>query len=76
MSSPVHAVMEFIGKMLLSYFVFLYIHYINWQNTAFYFKFPNIHYIVHIYTLFFSLMFSSLLGYNSTKALEEIRQWW
>lgn len=37
---------------------------------------PNIHYIVHIYTLFFSLMFSSLLGYNSTKALEEIRQWW
>ena len=36
----------------------------------------HIHYIVHIYTLFFSLMFSSLLGYNSTKALEEIRQWW
>ena len=42
----------------------------------YYFKFPIIHYIVHIYTLFFSLMFSSLLGYNSTKALEEIRQWW
>lgn len=59
MSSPVHAVMEFIGKMLLSNFVI-----------------PHIHYIVYIYTLFFSLMFSSLLGYNSTKALEEIRQLW
>lgn len=41
-----------------------------------YFIFPNIHYIVYICTSFFSLMFSSMLGYNSTKALEEIRQWW